>query len=82
MTDQHSPGPFSTEIAGDKTYIVDRDGQRIAHVFRIKSLPVEANAELFAQAWRIPHLEGYAELLEDEVELIPEEWPAEADLST
>lgn len=53
MTKQHSPGPFSIEIVKGKTYIIDRDGQRIAHVLRIgryKSLPVEANAKLFAAA--------------------------------
>lgn len=50
---KHSPGPFSIQVIGSKTYIVDSEGQRIAHILRIgkfKSLPVEANAELFAAA--------------------------------
>ena len=53
---EHSPGPFKIEIAKGKTYIVDRDGQRIAHILRIgkfKSLPVEANAKLFAAAGEV-----------------------------
>lgn len=70
MTDPHSPGPFRVEVTKGKTYIVDRDGQRIAHVLRIgrfKSLPTEANAALLVRAERIERnfreIEGHLQFI-------------------